>query len=927
MALRVLIYNWHEGYIHLLAGTGYQFDVAEVWKGNRLGWIKQFRDVPPNCCLVTEEEAIDRLRTGYYDRIISQNVEDLLSVYQYGIPIIQVFHTKFSYMTALLPEDAKNNFREKMENVLNLIKDITLVFVSPSKKADWGFNGEVILLATDSSEYDNYQGDVARVLRAGNGLTNSSMKNMRENLLNGLPYTVIGDNPDIPESCMPQTPEEYKNYLRSHRVYLNMLTERDDDGYNLSMLEAMATGMPVVSVANPSSPIIDGVNGYISGDISYLRARLQELLQNRSLAEALGRKARETVIEKFPLTTFIRNWRRIIENAGCGRADGNEEKTLRQAIFEKNLSALVEVNPELAASLRNAEPGSDLELVEAKNGMPCLKVNGMAFHSLYDPVKETREWIAYHKDIIQNAQSVAVLGFGLGYQVLELCKIPGKEITVFEPRLDVLKVALQTFCLSSVLKNIRIVTDSTIPFVYHPSSVNQAVYGKRMAILQHKPSVNANRDYYEKMLIRLKARERISKGLKILVIGPVYGGSLPIARYCSATLKRMGHTVELIDNSRFEDALFFAKDVAKDNSTYKRLMDRLSSFLSEAVIARCENFRPDLVFALAQAPLTTECLQRLKVSGTPTAFWFVEDFRLMNYWKNVAGLYDYFFAIQKGDFFSELEKAGIKNYHYLPLAADPAVHRKTELNNEERGYYGSALSFIGAGYYNRRHLFKGLLDYDFKIWGNDWDMNSALARCVQRSGGRVDSDETVMIFNASKININLHSSTCHKGINPFGDFVNPRTFEIAACGGFQLVDRRSELAEFFDENKEVIVFESLEDLRKKITYYLEHEDERNAIAQRARERVLFEHTYEHRMHEMLEHLADRGFNPGEENEGGSTCDLIERARGEGELVEYLSRYSGRDRITLADIVQDIENSEGDLTYPETVFLVMNEFVK
>jgi spore maturation protein CgeB len=251
----------------------------------------------------------------------------------------------------------------------------------------------------------------------------------------------------------------------------------------------------------------------------------------------------------------------------------------------------------------------------------------------------------------------------------------------------------------------------------------------------------------------LKSREEISKGIKILVVSPVYGGSHPIALYCASTLKKMGHNVELIDNSRFSDAMFFAKDVAKDKPGYNRMIDLITSFLSEAVIARCETFKPDLVFALAQSPLTIDCLRRLKNNNIPAAYWFVEDFRLMDYWKNIAGFYDYFFVIQKGDFIGEMKMAGIKNYHYLPLAASPDVHKVRWLMMRE--IITAATSLLGAGYYNRRHLFKGLLNYNFRIWGTDWDLNSALAGCVQRAGARIDTDETVKIFNASKININL----------------------------------------------------------------------------------------------------------------------------------------------------------------------------
>ena len=79
------------------------------------------------------------------------------------------------------------------------------------------------------------------------------------------------------------------------------------------MLEAMATGMPVVSVANPTSPVVDGVNGYISDDSHYLQDRIQELLSNRDLAIELGAKGRETVAKEFPISRFVRRWNALFD--------------------------------------------------------------------------------------------------------------------------------------------------------------------------------------------------------------------------------------------------------------------------------------------------------------------------------------------------------------------------------------------------------------------------------------------------------------------------------------------------------------------------------------------------------------------------------------------------------------------------------------
>jgi spore maturation protein CgeB len=584
--------------------------------------------------------------------------------------------------------------------------------------------------------------------------------------------------------------------------------------------------------------------------------------------------------------------------------------------FEKNITKLRKVNPALADEVAKSGNDPELKFIETRSGMPTLKVDNISLHSLYEPLKESREWVCHYQTVINSSSSIYVLGLGLGYHLLELCEYTGKEITVFEPRVNVIRAALETVDLSPVISRVRIVTESKIT-----GSTDD------IAILAHKPSVELNRDFFKSVQKKLKSRSLINKGLKILVVSPVYGGSLPVARYCAAALRKLGHNVELIDNSRFSDALFYARDITKDKTRYNRLIDHLASFVSEAVMARCEAFKPDLVFALAQAPLTIECLENLRVQKIPTAFWFVEDFRFMDYWKNKAIYYDYFFTIQKGDFFKELEEAGIKNYSCLPMAASPDIHKPCELTEDEREYFESDISFVGAGYYNRRHFLKGLIDYDFKIWGTDWDMYSELGSRIQRRGARIETEETVKIFNATRININLHSSTYHRGINPFGDFVNPRTFEILSCGGFQLVDRRSGLEGLFEVNEELIVFDDLDDLREKISYYLNHPDERDEIIQKGRDRLQRDHTYENRMKEMLKYIEEKGFEPSERaGDGEEAKRMIKEAGADTELGKYLSIFAGRDRVKLPDIIEEINSGDGDVSKPEKMFLLMREFI-
>ena len=365
--------------------------------------------------------------------------------------------------------------------------------------------------------------------------------------------------------------------------------------------------------------------------------------------------------------------------------------------------------------------------------------------------------------------------------------------------------------------------------------------------------------------------------------------------------------------------------VTKSNPHRDILRLKFEEFASEAAMARIVPFRPDLVLALAQAPLLGTALACLRQQGIPTAFWFVEDFRHLGYWRVVASQYDYFFTIQKGEFLNRLRNAGARNAAFLPLAASAEIHRKVELSTEERQDFGSDVSFVGAGYYNRRKLFEGLVDLDFRIWGNGWESCPALRGALQREGARVTTEDSIKIFNAAGININLHSSAYHEGVNPHGDFVNPRTFEIPACGGFQLVDSRSHMGEFFEIGREVVCFDSLGDLRDKIAHYLAHPEERVAVAERGRQRVLREHTYERRMEAMIDFVVRNGFEPPWKamREREDPDRLMREAGPETELGRYLARFANARSLKLEDIVYEIRSEHGDLSRVERIFLALN----
>ena len=183
----------------------------------------------------------------------------------------------------------------------------------------------------------------------------------------------------------------------------------------------------------------------------------------------------------------------------------------------------------------------------------------------------------------------------------------------------------------------------------------------------------------------------------------------------------------------------------------------------------------------------------------------------------------------------------------LGPACDPAEHRPIALDPAERADLGSDLTYVGWAYPNRLRLFEQLLDFDVKLWGMGWEASPALSARVRREP--VHGLKKTKIYNAARIVVNLQSTTYQV------DGVTCRPFEVAACGGFCLSEPKKDLALFFTPGEEIVTFDGALDLREKAAYYLAHEDERRRIAERARARVLREHTYEHRARQVASTLG------------------------------------------------------------------------
>jgi len=134
---------------------------------------------------------------------------------------------------------------------------------------------------------------------------------------------------------------------------------------------------------------------------------------------------------------------------GCERQRGG-------LFLYKNLAKLLRENPDLAVRLRNTNPPAEIQVVFSRTGLPVIKIGHVTFHSMMDPEKEARDWAdrVEISPLFQEDKKVAVFGFAMGYHVKALLDRGCSSVTVLEPRLDVLRVALEWVDFSEYMSRI-----------------------------------------------------------------------------------------------------------------------------------------------------------------------------------------------------------------------------------------------------------------------------------------------------------------------------------------------------------------------------------------------------------------------------------------------------------------------------------------
>jgi spore maturation protein CgeB len=102
-------------------------------------------------------------------------------------------------------------------------------------------------------------------------------------------------------------------------------------------------------------------------------------------------------------------------------------------------------------------------------------------------------------------------------------------------------------------------------------------------------------------------------------------------------------------------------------------------------------------------------------------------------------------------------------------------------------------------------------------------------------------------YRSTRVNLNVNRIQIRNS-------VNQRVFDCKAAGAFLLTERREGNRRFFvtrGAGRELVEFNGMAQCLELVDYFLAHNEEREAIAHAGRSKVLQNHTYDHRLAEII----------------------------------------------------------------------------
>jgi spore maturation protein CgeB len=307
------------------------------------------------------------------------------------------------------------------------------------------------------------------------------------------------------------------------------------------------------------------------------------------------------------------------------------------------------------------------------------------------------------------------------------------------------------------------------------------------------------------------------------------------AQYRLWALERLGHKVVPLNSyeyTRFETLV--------GKITFRLAAGPPINRLNRDLMQMAEREKPDLVWTDKLLGMQPKTLERLHAMGITTVSYMIdnpfgtrEDPGWRLYMKDIP-YYD-LHVVQRDANIADYMARGARDVIKIQTAYEPTIHFPPPAGWSDADR-DREVSFIGTPY-DRRGEYLTRLWKEFGVpvtvsGGLVWkeQMSADAVAAMYRGHGELFREEYREGIWKSKINL---SFLTHANKDEFAH----KSFEIAACEGFLLVERSEGHLQRFVEDEEAVFFSTIEECVEKIRRYLPDEETRKRIAAAGRMRA------------------------------------------------------------------------------------------
>jgi len=263
--------------------------------------------------------------------------------------------------------------------------------------------------------------------------------------------------------------------------------------------------------------------------------------------------------------------------------------------------------------------------------------------------------------------------------------------------------------------------------------------------------------------------------------------------------------------------------------------------IGQKIIKLARDFKPDVILSVTGLlhPLVLEELGRF--ARGRRVLWWGDPPANSQKWGILDPSWDWIYVKDRAAA-KKLRLVG-RNAHLLHEAMNPRWHKPVA------GQKNGAVVIAGNYYAFRQAIILRLMSdgIDFQLYGSRpprW-ANPKIKQL--HTGKYVTGEEKSRVFGEGAACLNTFSLA-------EGDSLNCRAFEIAGAGGLQIIEYRSAIEECFEPGKELLTFQTYDELLHCLSRAKTYPGEMVAIREAGAKRALSHHTYQHRLRVILNNL-------------------------------------------------------------------------